>query len=243
MVQKPTNIREKLYEGAHKILYESGEELSLVQFFKDDHVLENGEIIEISGKGILKNKISSTIMSHMDIACIDNHFIEQLNMREQLVQLVDIVPVHVSVSNIASSRYSKEFGIEEGYVFDTPMFDFRIKSKECKNPVTNEQQIEVFCGMTSEEVKELKQASIRVNDFLTGLFSAIGIRLVECTLEFGRVFDGEQFSLMLADEITPDNCRLWDMNSNNKLDFEYASLHPDTAILVYQEIAKRLDVR
>ncbi len=235
--------KEKIYEGSSKILYETDEDYTLIQFFKDDHRLITGEIIQVAGKGIIKNNISAFIMETMRLANIPNHLIEKLNMREQKINVVDLIPVQVCVANIACGRYSDEFGIEEGYVFDNPMIDFRVKNSEQNNPVTNEQQMLSFGWTFEEEIKELKTSAVRVSDFLTGLFAGVGIRMVECQLEFGRSFDDEGYTLTLADEITPDTCRLWDIETNRKLDFEQAKAFPEEAISVYKEIAKRLGVK
>ncbi|MES2214702.1 MAG: phosphoribosylaminoimidazolesuccinocarboxamide synthase [Pseudomonadota bacterium] len=241
---EPIDIRskEKLYEGSSKILYEGEEEYSLIQFFKDDFKLPNKEIIQISGKGVLNNKISAFIMESMDISGIENHFLEKINMREQRVQLLDIVPVQVCISNISAGRYVTELGVEEGYVFDSPMIDFRLKYKEHPGAVMNERQLVNFGWMTEDEVKQLKIEAFRAGAFLTGLFAGVGIRMVECHLEFGRVFDGESFVFMLADEITPDTCRLWDIESNERFDFESIATNPQNGIEVYKEIAKRFRI-
>lgn len=240
MVSKIFQNRSKIYEGSSKIIYESdnGEE-SLIQFFKDDMILLDGEILDISGKGILKNNISAFIMEKMEFASIETHYVEKLNMREQMIKLVEIVPVHICISNVAAGRYVSEFGIEEGYVFDHPITDFRVKNRVRGYPAMNEHQLIHFGWVEEGEIDELMYLAFRVNDFLTGLFAGIGIRFVECNLEIGRVFDGSGFKFILADEITPDNCRLWDATSNQKLDFEYAAAHPDKAISVYKEIASR----
>ena len=242
MATKAKKTREKLYEGTSKILYEGDEDFSLIQFFKDDHILEDGSVVQVAGKGVLNNNISAFIMSNMDMVSIDNHFIDKINMREQIVQLVDMIPVKISVANLACGRYVDQFGIEEGYVFDQPMIDFRIKNKNILNPIINEHHMQNLCFLTSREVKSLKQVATRVNDFLAGMFAGVGIRLVECTMEIGRVFDGEEFSFMLADEVTPDTCRLWNIADNRKIDFEFAAQNPDNAAAVYKEIAKRLGI-
>jgi phosphoribosylaminoimidazole-succinocarboxamide synthase len=234
--------REKIYEGSSKILYETEEGYALIQFFKDDQRLISGEVAQIAGKGIIKNNISAFIMDAMALANIPTHLIEKINMREQLIQVLDMIPVQVCVSNIACGRYVTEFGIEEGYVFDHPMIDFRVKNSEYGNPVTSEHQMIGFGWTYEEEIKELKTAALRVSDFLTGLFAGVGIRMVECQLEFGRTFDGDGFMLMLADEVTPDSCRLWDLNTNKKLDFEHAFANPEEAIAIYKEVAKRLKI-
>jgi phosphoribosylaminoimidazole-succinocarboxamide synthase len=208
--------------------------------FSDKITLENGEVFDISGKGVLNNNISSFIMSKLDMVGIDNHFIEKLNMREQLIQSVDIFPVQVLVSSVACGRFVKEFSMEEGYVFDYPIIDFRVRSSELKHPIINEHQILNFGWLSKREIKELKKQALRTYDFLSGLFTGIGIRLVECTLEFGRVFNGEEFMVMLADEISPDNCRLWDIHSNEKLGAEMILHSQEQALKSYQTIADLL---
>ncbi len=229
--------RNKLYEGKTKIIYQTEEEFILVQFFKD-HITLDKDIV-ISGKGVLNNSISAFIMSKLDMINLENHFIEKLNMREQLIQLVDVFPIKVCITYVASGRYVSHFNIEEGYVFDNPMIDFIVKGNN-NYPVVNENQLINFGWITKNELNFIKEKALKVSDFLTGMFVGIGIRLVDCSLEFGRVFNEDEFIIMLADEISPDTCRLWDVNSNQKLDFEYAIQNPDKGILVYQEVAKRL---
>ncbi len=243
-------MRNKIYQGSSKILYQTDKEYSLIMSFTDDIKLQNGKTFNASGKGVINNTISSYIMSKLDMVGIENHLIEKINMREQIVQFVDIIPISISVSTLACGRYIKEFDMEEGYVFDQPMIDFRIKNAELKYPVINEYQIINFGWVSIEEIKILKKKAIRIADFLTGLFAGIGIRMVECNLEFGRVFNGEEFIIMIADEISPDNCKLWDLNNNEKLGFEAiecaieqdSQQDLDQAILSYQNILKRFNV-
>lgn len=240
---KMLNSREKIYEGSSKILYEiENDPATLIQFFKDDMILKNGEKIDVSGKGIIKNNISSFIMDRMNLAGLDNHYIEKLNMREQKIDISDVVPVHVVISNISSGRYVEQFGIEEGYVFDAPIIDFRVKNREKGHPTINEYQMVHFGWLDEDELDELLHIAFRANDFLSGLFAGVGIRLVEASLEFGRVFDGEDFKFIIVDEITPDNCKLWDIETNEKLDFEYAMENPGNAISIYKEVAKRFKI-
>lgn len=233
-------MKEKLYQGSSKILYQSSEDFALIMSFTDKILLDNGEIVDISGKGVLNNNISAFIMSKLDMVGIDNHLIEKINMREQLIQTVDIFPIQVAVSSVACGRFVQEFSMEEGYVFDHPIIDFRVKSSELKYPIINEHQILNFGWLTNKEINEVKHKAIRIYDFLSGLFVGIGIRLVECRLEFGRVFNGEEFVVMLADEISPDNCRLWDINSNEKLGMELIAVSHDQALKSYQTLANLL---
>lgn len=234
-------MRDIIYNGTTKTLYQGAEEYSLIMTFTDNAKIENGSVAIISGKGVINNDLSSFIMNRLDMAGIDNHLIEKINMREQLVQFVDVFPVQLSVSSIACGRYVSQFGIEEGYVFDNPIIDFKIKNSSLNYPIINEYQILSFGWLSKTEIHQLKNKAIRVHSFLTGLFAGIGVRLVECNLEFGKVFNGEEFIIMIADEISFDNCRLWDISSNEKLSFELMSTDPTNAIHAYQKVMNRFN--
>lgn len=236
-------MKHMLYQGTSKILYQSEEDFAFIMAFTDNITLENGQVLEISGKGVLNNDISSFIMEKLDMIGVENHLIEKLNMREQLIQSVDIFPIQICISSVACGRFVKEFAMEEGYVFDQPIIDFKVRSNELKHPIINEHQINNFGWLNYKEIKEIKNKARRVHDFLSGLFAGIGIRLVECKLEFGRVFNGEDYMIMLADEISPDSCRLWDIHNNEKLGSELMELDPDKAIKSYQLIANLLKNR
>lgn len=233
-------MKKKLYEGSSKTLYSSEEDFLLIMAFSDKATLENGETIDVSGKGVLNNNISSFIMGKLETIGIENHFIEKINMREQLIQYVDMFPLQVVVSSVACGRFVKEFGMDEGFVFDKPIIDFRVRSREYKYPIVNEHQILNFGWLTNDEIKAVKKQAARIHDFLSGLFIGIGIRLVECSLEFGRVFTGEESIVMLTDEISPDTCKLWHVNSNEKLGFELLEKDLSKAYESYQLIANRL---
>jgi phosphoribosylaminoimidazole-succinocarboxamide synthase len=234
--------REKFHDGTYKTLYFAEEDFLLSTFFKDTVKLENGETTEVSGKGILKNTISSFLMEKLDLANIDHHFIEKLNMREQLVQMVDIIPMKISISYIACGRYISEFGFEPGFVFDKPMIDFQLKRSNGFRPIVNEDQISHFYWMPQQDIEACKNTALRAADFLSGFFAAKGIRLVSSTFELGRVFDGEGFLTMIAGEISPDTCRLWDLESNAKLDFEHTMINPEDTIDIYKTIVKKLGI-
>ena len=224
-------MRNKIYQGSSKTLYQVDEDYTLIMAFNDGYRLENGEIINISGKGVINNKISSFLMNRLEMIGIENHLMEKINMREQLIQFADILPFKLSISTVASGRYVTEFGIEEGYVFDNPIIDYRIKNSLLKYPVTNEHQILSFGWLTKEEITQLETKSIRIFDFLAGLFIGLNLRLVECNLEFGKVFNGEESIIMLTDEVSLDNCRLWDIHTNEKLSFESADAGPESALI------------
>lgn len=234
------NSRRKIYEGSTKILYQTDEDSTLVQFFKDDFILNKKKKIEIDGKGAMNNSVSAFIMQKLDLVGISTHLIDKINMREQCVQVVDVLPIQIEVSNIAYGRYVTQFGIKEGYVFNRPLVDFMVKNIANESPVINENQIVSFGWLTKKEIDFLTRQSVRVNDFLSGLLAVNAMRLVSCKLEFGKVFSDGQSILMLADEISPDNCRIWDMNTNEKIDHEFVIKNPDKAVYPYKEITKRL---
>jgi phosphoribosylaminoimidazole-succinocarboxamide synthase len=233
-------MREKIYTGSSKTLYHTDEEYALLMSFEDKLKLKNKESISVSGKGVINNSISAYIMQKLDMIGIDNHFIQKNNMRQQLVQFVDVFPVQVYVSTICSGRYVSDFGMEDGFVFDSPVIDYRVKNSELNYPTINESQMISFNWLSQEEISILKNKAIRVHDFLSGLFITAGIRLIDVKLEFGRVFNGEDFTIMLVDEISPDTCTLWDAQTNEKLCYQVAEDNPHDLINAYQEVLKRL---
>lgn len=234
--------KEKIYTGSSKSLYDVEDDYTLLLSFDDGIRVSPDKTIDIAGKGVLCNAISAFLMEKLDLVGIDNHFLEKKNMRQQLVQFVDVYPVQVRVANIAMNRYVTDFGMEEGFVFDSPIIDFRVKNSKLNYPIINESQIKSFGWLSKQEIKELQSQAIRVHDFLTGIFAGVGIRLVECYLEFGRVFNGGEFITMLIDEISPDNLSLWDMDTNSKLSFELAKENPERIIPAYNEILQRLNI-
>jgi phosphoribosylaminoimidazole-succinocarboxamide synthase len=234
--------RNKIFESSTKVLYETEDEFILAQFFKDSFKIGDN-VIQISGKGVLNNTISATLMDKLDMVAIENHYIEKINMREQLIQAVDIINARVVVNNISYGRYVNELAIEEGYVFDMPMLDFRVKNNNIITSIS-EEQLKFFGWMNTSEIKLLKKQAYRVNDFLTGFFAGVGLRLVQIQLEFGRIFNGEEIVMMLAGEISPETCVLFDLNSNEKFSLDMLANSADDInnnfLYVYQEIAKRL---
>ena len=234
--------RSKIYEGSTKDVFQMHDDESTLQlFFKDDMII-SGESLKISGKGVINNSISSYMMMQMDLIGLENHFIEKSNMREQVIQILDMLPVQVRVSNVAVDSYVTSYGVQEGYIFETPMIEFRVKNRASGNPVINQDQKIAFNWASLAEIREVKKLALRANDFLTGYFAGCGFRLIESYFEFGRVFNGEDFIFMLADEITPESCILWDMDSNDKFDIETIA-KSNNPIALYQEVQKRLRVK
>jgi len=236
-------MKEKIYTGASKTLYQADEDYALIMSFNDTLKLQDKSSIVISGKGVINNSISAFLMQKLELIGVETHFIQKNNMRQQLIQFVDVYPVQIYVSSLASGRYVTDFGMEDGFVFDSPIIDFRVKNGDLNYPIINEHQIYSFSWLSEKEIKNLKKVAIRVHDFLTGLFAGIGIRLVDIKLEFGRVFNGEEYIIMLTDEISPDTCQLWDMYNNEKLCYEIAETNPDLVISAYQEVLKRLNIK
>lgn len=236
-------MKEKIYTGSSKTLYQADEDYALIMSFNDTLKLQDKSSIVISGKGVINNSISAFLMQKLELIGVETHFIQKNNMRQQLIQFVDVYPVQIYVSSLASGRYVTDFGMEDGFVFDSPIIDFRVKNGDLNYPIINENQIYSFSWLSEKEIKNLKKVAIRVHDFLTGLFAGIGIRLVDIKLEFGRVFNGEEYIIMLTDEISPDTCKLWDMYNNQKLCYEIAQTNPDDVINAYQEVLKRLNIK
>lgn len=231
----------KIYEGTSKSLYETDEDFHFMMSFGDNLKLGNQKNIEIAGKGALNNAISAILFSRLDMVGIDHHFLEKLNMREQKIYIADAFPVQIYVNNIACGRYVEEFGLEKGYVFGKPLIDFRIKSREINYPVVGETHISAFDWMAEDEIEFVKEAALRINDFLTGFFAGVGLRLAEIKLEFGRTIDQDGIAIILIDEISPDTCRLWDIDTNKPMCFEIAEQGPDALINVYQEVLERIE--
>ena len=233
--------RIKIYDGNTKLIYQTNEDFVLIQFFKDT-INTKGKIIEIPGKGIINNTISFFIMQDLEKIGIDQHSIEKINMREQLIQLADIIPINVIVTNISHKRHKKKFGIEEGFVFNKPVIEYNLKVDEGKYEPVNENQLISFNWLDKNDLEHLKDMTFKINSYLVGFFSAIGINLVEVKLEFGRIFSPEYNSMILADEITPDSCILQEKETRKSLGYDFAMKNPSTAIWGYQEVLNRLNL-
>ena len=235
--------RNKLYEGKAKVLFEGPEPGTIIQYFKDDATAFNAEKTgTLAGKGVINNIISEHIFKALSDIGIPNHFIERLSMREQLIKAVEIIPVEVIVRNIAAGSLSKRLGIEEGTILPNPLVEFCYKSDEFGDPVIAEDHILTFGWADEHEIDELSHYALRINDFLSGLFAAIGIKLVDFKLEFGRHYVGDECTTILADEISPDGCRLWDMKTGEKMDKDRFRRDLGGEMEAYQEVARRLGI-
>ena len=233
--------RRQIYEGKAKILYEGPEPGTIIQYFKDDATAFNAQKKgTISGKGVLNNRISEHIFTLLGQIGVPTHFIRRPNMREQLVRQVEIVPIEVVVRNVAAGSLSKKLGIEEGTQLPRTLIEYCYKDDALGDPLVSEEHIACFGWATQDEMHDIADMAIRVNDFLCGLFAGIGIRLIDFKLEFGRLYDGDYSRIILADEISPDGCRLWDMAANEKLDKDRFRRDLGGEVEAYQEVARRL---
>ncbi len=233
--------RRQIYEGKAKILYEGPEPGTIIQYFKDDATAFNAEKRgTINGKGVINNRISEHVFTRLALIGIPTHFIRRLNMREQLVRQVEIIPLEVVVRNIAAGSISKRLGIEEGEPLPHTLIEYYLKSDELGDPMVAEEHIACFNWASHEEMQDIAAMAIRINDFMCGMFAAIDIKLVDFKLEFGRIFDGDYSRVILADEISPDNCRLWDFHTGEKLDKDRFRRDMGGEQEAYQEVAKRL---
>lgn len=235
--------RKPIYEGKAKQLFEGPEPGTLIQHFKDDATaFNNVKKGTIAGKGVLNNRISEYLMLKLQGIGIPTHFIRTLNMREQLIKAVQIVPLEIIVRNYAAGSFAKRFGVEEGKALSHPLIEYCYKNDALGDPFVSEEHIFAFGWATPQEVDEIRMYAFRINDFLTGLFMGVGIRLVDFKLEFGRLFENDRESIILADEISPDNCRLWDMATGKKLDKDRFRQDLGQVEDAYREVAQRLGV-
>jgi len=235
------NRRNRIYEGKAKILFEGPEAGTLIQFFKDDATAFNAKKHQIiDGKGVLNNRISEHIFTLLGGIGIPTHFIKRLNMREQLIRSVEIIPLEVVVRNVAAGSLAKRLGLEEGTALSHSIIEFYYKKDELDDPMVTEEHITAFGWATPHELEDIMGYAIRINDFLTGLFAGIGIRLVDFKMEFGRLWEGDMMQVILADEISPDSARLWDMKTGNKLDKDRFRQDLGGLIEAYHEVAGRL---
>lgn len=235
--------RRQLYEGKAKVLFEGPEPGTLVQYFKDDATAFNNQKKGIiTGKGVLNNRISEYLMTRLSEIGIPTHFVRRLNMREQLIKEVEIIPLEIVVRNVAAGTLATRLGIAEGTQLPRSIVEFYYKNDELGDPLVTEEHITCFGWASPIEIDEMMQLGLRVNDFLSGLFLGVGIRLVDFKLEFGRHWEGDEMRIILADEISPDSCRLWDLATNDKMDKDRFRRDLGNVAEAYQEVARRLGI-
>ena len=237
------NKGKNLYEGKAKILYEGPEKGTAIQHFKDDATaFNNQKKSTVEGKGVLNNRISEHILNNLNQIGIKTHLIKRLNMREQLVRLVEIIPLESIVRNIATGSLTKRLGIADGTILSKPLIEYSYKNDELGDPLIAKEHILEFKWATEKELEMINNYCLRINDFMQGMFRGVGIKLVDFKLEFGRVNINNEIEILLADEISPDTCRLWDVISEKKLDKDRFRKDLGNIIQAYQEVARRLGI-
>ncbi|MEL6245491.1 MAG: phosphoribosylaminoimidazolesuccinocarboxamide synthase [Pseudomonadota bacterium] len=235
--------KRKIYEGKAKILYEGPEPGTLIQYFKDDATAFNAEKKAVlDGKGVLNNRISEFMMTRLAGIGVPTHFIRRLNMREQLIREVEIIPLEVVVRNVAAGSMSKRLGVEEGEQLPRSIVEFYYKKDELGDPIVTEEHITAFNWASTQEIDDMISLALRVNDFMSGLFAGVGIRLIDFKIEFGRHYEGDMVRTILADEISPDSCRLWDIETGEKLDKDRFRRDLGGVTEAYAEVARRLGI-
>ncbi|EEW23988.1 phosphoribosylaminoimidazolesuccinocarboxamide synthase [Rhodobacter ferrooxidans] len=235
--------RKKVYEGKAKILYEGPEPGTLIQYYKDDgRAGATPPQAAVEGKGVLNNRLSEFFMSGLNSIGVPTHFIRRLNMREQLVRMAEIVPLEVVVRNFAAGELSTRLGIPEGTALPRPIVEYYFKDEKLGDPMVAEEHIIAFGWASQQDLDDIVALALRVNDFLSGVMMGIGIRLADFRLEVGRIWEGDFMRLIVADEISPDSCRLWDTRGTEAPDREGVTREPGPLADVYTELARRLGV-
>jgi phosphoribosylaminoimidazole-succinocarboxamide synthase len=238
-----TTRRKKIYEGKAKILYEGPEPGTLIQYFKDDATAFNAQKKAVlEGKGVINNRISEYMMTRLNAIGVQNHFIRRLSLREQLIKEVEIIPLEVVVRNIAAGSIATRLGLTEGTPLPRSIIEFYYKDDKLGDPMVSEEHITAFNWAATQEIDDMMATALRVNDYMSGLFSAVGITLVDFKIEFGRIYEGDFSRVILADEISPDSCRLWDSTTNEKMDKDRFRRDLGNVIESYTEVARRLGI-
>lgn len=235
--------RRRIYEGKSKVLFEGPEPGTLIQYFKDDATALNDQKKgTVTGKGVLNNRISEFLMMRLSDIGVPTHFVRRLNMREQIIRRLEMIPIEVVVRNAAAGSFARRFGIEEGTALPRSVVEFYYKSPELGDPMVSDEHITAFGWAGAHEVDEFMSLALRVNDYLMGHFLGAGLRLIDFRMEFGRLWDADDMQIMLGDEISPDTCRLWDVTSGERLDKDRFSRDLGRVAEAYQEVARRLGV-
>ncbi|MDR1774463.1 MAG: phosphoribosylaminoimidazolesuccinocarboxamide synthase [Clostridioides sp.] len=233
------NQENLLYEGKAKQIYKTENENEFLVYYKDDATAFNGEKKEsIDSKGILNNKISTIIFEMLNEKGIKTHFIKSLSDREQLVKKVTILPLEVIVRNVTAGSFSKKYGIEEGIVLDEPIFELSYKNDELGDPMLNDDHAFAMKLATREELKFLREETLKVNEMLKEFFLKLDLKLIDFKIEYGKDADG---NIILADEISPDTCRLWDVNTNEKMDKDRFRRNMGGLVESYTEVLSRMN--
>ena len=237
------NKGKKLYEGKAKIIYETPDKDLVIQHFKDDATAFNNlKKANVEGKGVLNNRISEYVLTNLSQCGIKTHLVKRLNMREQLIKHVEIIPIEFIVRNIATGSLTKRLGIEDGTILEDPLIEYCLKNDELGDPLISKEHIYTFKWANKKEIEKIDTQLLRINDFMVGMFRGVGIKLVDFKVEFGRIKNNGKTDVLLADEISPDTCRLWDNKTDKKLDKDRFRNNLGNLINAYQEVAKRLGI-
>lgn len=229
----------QLYEGKAKKVFNTDNPELLIVSYKDDATAFNGlKKGTIAGKGVINNKMSNLLMQKLEKQGVPTHFVEELNDRETLVKRVTILPLEVIIRNIAAGSFSKNYGVAEGKVFEAPTIEFSYKNDDLGDPLCNSYHAIALGLCTREEIETVKTYAFKINDLLREFWSTCGVTLVDFKIEFGRLSDG---TIVLADEISPDTCRLWDSKTGEKLDKDRFRRDLGGVEEAYAEIMKRLN--
>ncbi|MEH6775443.1 MAG: phosphoribosylaminoimidazolesuccinocarboxamide synthase [Cereibacter changlensis] len=235
--------RKKVYEGKAKILYEGPEPGTLIQYFKDDGLAgATPPQTMVEGKGVLNNRLSEFFMAGLNGIGVPTHFIRRINMREQLVRMAEILPLEVVVRNYSAGEIATRLGIPEGTALPRPIVEYYFKDDKLGNPMVAEEHVIAFGWASQQDLDDIVALALRVNDFLSGVMMGVGIRLADFRLEVGRIWEGDFMRLIVADEISPDSCRLWDTRGLEAPDREGLAREPGPLADVYTELARRLGV-
>ncbi len=231
-------MRELLYEGKAKRIFKTDDEQTVLIEYKDSATAFNGQKkADITGKGRLNNEITSLLFLKLKEQGIDSHFIKRISETEQLVKKVTIIPLEVVVRNIAAGSLSKRLGIEEGKELTKPLVEFYLKNDDLGDPLLTTDHVYELNVATKEELTILKEKALKINTVLSSFFTELGINLIDFKLEFGKDNEGE---ILLADEISPDTCRLWDKKTNEKLDKDVFRRDLGSLTEAYETILARL---
>lgn len=229
---------EQMYEGKAKKVFRTDDPERFIVEYKDDATAFNGQKKgTILGKGAINNRMTNMLMQVLEKQGVPTHFVEELSERETVVKKVTIVPLEVIVRNISAGSFAQRYGVEEGIVFDEPTIEFSYKNDDLGDPLMNQYHALALKLATKEEIDTIKAMALKVNAALKEFFLGVGIKLVDFKLEFGRTTDG---TVILADEISPDTCRLWDKKTNEKLDKDRFRRDLGNVEGAYQEVMRRL---
>ena len=233
----------KLYEGKAKILYKGPKVNTLIAYFKDDATaFNNKKRSVIKEKGVLNNKMSELIMKKLAAGGVDNHFIKRISDREQLIKKVRIFPLEVIIRNIAAGSICKRLGLKQGMPLKKPLIEFFYKCDELDDPLITREHIEMFGWASEKDMKEITALTFKVNNIISKLFRSINLKLVDFKIEFGKYQNGKKYKIILADEVSPDSCRLWDFKTNKSLDKDRFRKNLGKIKEAYEEVAERLGV-